>query len=275
MTTPKIGTIRRGGARLYVHPRTGEKAIGVTSVLNNLPKNFLQYWRAKVVAEFATDNAGTLVQMLLDSESARDSVLARQAAVDWLKNAPQRDTGKSAEDGTNVHDLTEKMAHGLPVGAVHPDYKPYVERYQRFLDRYQPEFLFLEETVWNVTHGYAGSFDALAIIEGETIILDTKTTRSGVHAEVALQLAAYKYAEHILTLPEPEPSLTEVAEPEPIEVELPKVSGAAVVHLRPDESALHPIYVGEDVFEMFLTLMKVREWDQNLSKKVLGNSIPF
>ncbi len=276
MTTPKVNTIRRGGARLYVHPDTGEKAIGVTSVVNMLPKTFLQYWRAKVVAEFAADNAGALVQMLLSADDdPRAYEVRKKGAVDWMKNAPQRDTGKSADDGTAVHDLCECIARGENPGPIHPDYAPYIERYRRFLDTYQPEFLFLEETVWNDEFGYAGSFDAIAKIEGETVLLDTKTTRSGVHAEVALQLAAYKNADYILRLTEPADSVTEVAEPKAERVELPAIDGAAVVHLRPDESALHPIYVGPEVFDIFVHLLHVRTWDQDLSKKVLGKPLDF
>ncbi len=275
MTTPKIGTIKRGGARLYVHPDTGAKAIGVTSVLNMLPKPFLQYWRGKVVAEFAADNVGTLVQMLLDAESARDKDLARKAAVDWIKNAPQRDTSRSAEDGTAVHDLCERIAQGIPTGPIHPDYQPYVDRFKRFLDEYQPEYVYIEDTVWNDTYGYAGSFDAIAKIQGEVVILDLKTTRSGVHSEVALQMAAYANADYILRLEETPDSVVDVPEPKAVKVPLPEVTGAAVVHLRPDTSSLTPVSIAPEVFEVFTTLLKVYGWDKDLQKNVLGNPLEF
>lgn len=273
MTTPKIQTIRRGGARLYVHPETGEKAVGVTSVLNSLPKNFLQYWRAKVVAEYAVANAGTLTQMLLEANGQeRDFVLAKKAAVDWLKNAPQRDTSKSAEDGTAVHDLCERIAAGEKVGPIHPDFRPYIDRFQAFLDTYQPEYLFIEETIWNDRLGYAGSFDAIVKIEGETILLDLKTTRSGVHAEVALQLAAYARGDYMLRIAEEEGF--EVPEPSVVKVPLPKIDGAAVLHLRPDESSLVPVSISDDVFSIFETLMGVRRWEAEISKNVLGSPMP-
>jgi len=276
MTQPKIGTIKRGGARLYVHPITGEKAIGVTSVLNSLPKPFLQHWRAKVVAEAAVNNAGTLTQMLLDANGeGRNFELGRKAAVDWLKGAPNRDTGKSAEDGTAVHDLCEKLAKGIPTGPIHPDYVPYIDNFKTFLDKFQPEFLFLEDTVWNEEHGYAGSFDWIAKIQGETVLGDNKTTRSGVHAEVALQLAAYANADYILKLVEPEPTPTTVEEPSLVKVDLPKLDGAAVLHLRPDTCSLVPISIRPEVYETFLTLLKVRAWEKDLSKSVLGAPIPI
>ncbi len=56
--------------------------------------------------------------------------------------------------------------------------------FNAFIDEFSPSFLFQEETVWSDTHLYAGSFDALAEIEGQRVWIDWKTTRSGVHEEV-------------------------------------------------------------------------------------------
>ena len=53
--------------------------------------------------------------------------------------------------------------------------------------------------MWSDRSGYAGSFDAVCRIEGERVLLDLKTTRSGVHADVALQLAAYARTEQLIT----------------------------------------------------------------------------
>ena len=275
MTTPKINTVKRGGARLYVHPVTGEKAIGVTSVLNSLPKPFLAFWRGKVVAEAAVDNAGTLVQMLLESNGqGRDFELGRKAAIDFIKGAPDRDTRKSAEDGTKVHDLCEMIAKDIPTGPIHPDYQPYVERFRRWLDLYQPEFLFMEDTVWHEDLGYAGSFDFIAKIQGETVLGDYKTTRSGVHGEVALQMSAYANADYILRIKDGTGSL-KVTEDEVEKIAIPKLDGAVVVHLRPDSSAMVPVSIRPEIFEMFQTLIKVRAWERELAKTVLGDSIDF
>ena len=88
----------------------------------------------------------------------------RVGAIDYLKRAPMRSTGGAADTGTEVHDLCEQMARGQRLGRVHPDLQPFLQGFQEFLDEFTPEFLFLEETVWSDTHGYAGSFDAIAIV---------------------------------------------------------------------------------------------------------------
>lgn len=259
MTTPKVNTISRGGSRLYVHPETAEKVPGVTSILNMLPKEFLKFWAAKVVAETAVENLGEVVGI-----SMRD----KGAAVDFLKRAPQRFTSNAADNGTNVHDLFERMARGEDPGRVHPDLEPYVAIFLGFVEAFKPEFLHLEQTVWSDTHGYAGSFDFMAYVTdpktGERLLAigDWKTTRSGVHEEVAMQLSAYAHADYIVL-------------PDGSKIEIPKVDVGLVVHARPEGGQVVPARIDDDVFETFLTLKKVYEYEKAGKKTVLGVPVPI
>lgn len=251
MTTPKVNTIKREGSRFYVEPDSGAKVPGVTSVVGMLPKEFLQYWQAKMVATAAVEELGTVVQMTL-----RDP----QAAIDHLKGAARRNTAEAARIGTNAHDLFERLARGEDVGRVHPELEPFARHFREFLDTVQPEYLFMEETVWSDTHRYAGSFDAWAKVNGETVILDYKTTRSGIHAEVGLQLAAYRYADHILR-------------PDGTRTPIPKTDGAAVLHVRPEGWNLTPVKADEDMFDMFLHLRAVFDYEKTGSKSVIGKPV--
>lgn len=252
MTTPRVTTIKRGSARFYVHPETRAKVPGVTSVVGMLPKEFLKFWAAKLVAETAVDNAGTVVQMMLTG--------GRDGAVDWLKRAPLRNTDKAADMGTEAHDIFEKMARQEKVGRLHPDLKPFAAHFGEFLEKAQPEFLHVEETVWSDTHGYAGSFDAIARIGDEVVIIDNKTTRSGVYPEVALQLSAYRYADYIIT----EDGST---------TDLPPISGGAVLHVRPEGWKLYPVRCDEECFAVFRSLIPVITWDKETSKGVIGKPV--
>ncbi|MDG4792715.1 hypothetical protein [Micromonospora sp. WMMD1082] len=249
---PKIHTISRGGSRFYVSPETGKKAPGVTSILGMLPKPFLQHWAAKVVAEYATDNLGELVGLRLNGE--------RQGVIDFLKGAPRRSTGAAAETGTAVHDLFEKLAKGEPIGRVHPDYRPFVEHFEAFTREFEPEFVFLEETVWSEEFDYAGSFDAYAVIDGERVFLDWKTTRSGVHPEVALQLAAYRFADFIIR-------------PDGSRVPQPSSTGGGVLHVRPEGWGFYPVRADEETFEYFKVLRQVFTWDREVKEAVVGMPI--
>lgn len=280
MTTPKINTIKRAGSRFYVEPSTGRKNPGVTSVVNMLPKEFLKFWAAKMVAEFAVENMGEVVGIAMRSP---------EAAIDLLKGAPTRFTKGAADVGTDAHDIFEKLAKGEDV-RVTPPLKPYIEHFNEFLAQAQPEFIFTEETVWSDELGYAGSFDALATIKGDipglkgkTLFFDWKTTRSGVHEEVALQLAAYRFATHVIR-------------PDGSRVPLPKTDGAAVLLVRPEGWKLVPVETGEvtlvepvldpdddtrvivpgvtvNIIDYFVALREILDWETDVKKRVLSKPV--
>ena len=253
MTAPKVPTFYRGGSRFYVHPTSGAKVPGVTSVLNMLPKPFLKAWAAKVVAESAVAMAqdGTLAPMV-----ARDP----SGTIDYLKRSPGRSTQGAADVGTAAHGIFEALAKGEPIGRVTEDLEPFVAHFRDFLDTVQPEYHRLEDTVWSETHGYAGSFDAFATIQGEKTWIDNKTTKSGVHAEVALQLSAYAHADYLLDGETGETLLQ------------PQGSRGVVVHVRPEGWALYEVPIGDDVFEHFLNLRRVFEWDA-IARSVVGRPV--
>ena len=251
MTTPKVATLTRSGSRFYVEPTTGEKVPGVTSVLNAVPKPFLQYWGQKLVAEYAYDNVAAIVNLAVSGE--------REAAVDMLKNAPRRFTQGRASIGTDAHGIFESMARGEKA-RVTPETKGHAEQFQMFLDEFQPEFLMMEETCWSDTHRYAGSFDAICQIGGETVILDYKTSKSA-YPDTALQLAAYRHADHIVRA-------------DGNKVPIPTITGGAVLHIREDEHTLYPYECGQEVFDTFLALRHhVYEWLQEQSKTVKGRPL--
>lgn len=243
-----VKTISRSGSRFYVEPQTKLKVPSVTSIVDMLPKPFLTYWASKTTAELAVDCIGELVGL-----AVRD----RAGAIDWLKRAPQRQTSGAADTGTEVHEYYEKLAKGEKLGRVHPDVQPFVNHINDFHDRYQPEYLFIEESVWSDTHLYAGSFDAIAKIDGEIVIVDAKTTRSGVHSEVAMQLAAYSNADRII-------------DQNGDNQDLPAITAGAVLHLRPEAWKFVPVRQDDEVFSYFLTLRKVFDWVKDVSDSVLG-----
>ncbi|WP_282203905.1 hypothetical protein [Kitasatospora fiedleri] len=248
-----VQTIKRGGSRFYVDPADGEiKVPGVTSVLGMLPKGFLTYWAAKLVAETAVNDLPAVLGIAM-----RD----QDAAIDYLKRAPSRFTARAADTGSDAHDLFERLARGERVGRVHPDMQQYARHFDAFLQAQQPEFLHLEETVWSDVHSYAGSFDAIAKIDGETVILDWKTTRSGVHEDVALQLKAYAKADRII--------LAATGESIPV----PTLDAAAVLHVRPEGAKLVPVDCSDDLFRFFTALLDVFQWDSTRKKSVIGRPV--
>ncbi len=254
MTTPKVATFHRGGSRFYVHPDTGDKVPGVTSVIGMLPKPFLKFWASKEVAStaIAMSKTGELAAMV-----ERDP----DGALDYLKRSPDRNTRKAADTGTAAHSVFETLARGDALGPLTEDLRPFAAHFSDFLDEVQPTLLRAEDTVWSKEHLYAGSFDALLEIEGERCWGDWKTTRSGVHAEVALQLSAYRKADFLLD--------GETGE----QLVHPKADRGIVLHVRPEGWALYEVPIGDDVFEFFLHLRQTFEWDRNFSKGIPGKPL--
>lgn len=118
------------------------------------------------------------------------------------------------------------------------------------------------------------------------VIADYKTSRDdytgagkekGPYPEVALQLAAYRYAEmaavwrarrfeqfkrryYLL-------SQAEAAMAKPV----PDVEGGVVIYLTPTRYAVHPIRCDEAVHEAFLYVIEAARWVNETSKHVIGH----
>ncbi|MGW3073531.1 hypothetical protein [Kitasatospora sp. NPDC001132] len=260
-----VRTIKRGGSRFYLlTDQPDVRYPGVTSVINMLPKGFLQFWAAKLTAELAVDSLPFVEQM-----AARD----RQGAVDYLKGASSRYTRIRADVGSKAHDLFERLVRGEHVGAVHPDLEPYKVLFLDFLAAVNPELIRAEDVAWSSRHEYAGSFDALIRVwldeagnptpdrSGQAVVLlvDWKTS-AATYADVALQLTAYAMADRLIA-------------PDGSSVPMPEIDGAAVLHITPDGWALKPVRVDEEVFSFFLALRRVFDWDRDVSKTVIGRAI--
>lgn len=249
-----VSTIKRGGSRFYVDPDDVRiKVPGVTSVVGMLPKDFLTYWAAKESAEAAVTNWDIVSKLV-----QRDPT----GAVDYLKGAHRRKSKAASDLGSAAHDMFERQARGDTINLrhVHADIKPHVRWFDEFLQEIQPEFLHLEETVWSDAHQYAGSFDAIARVDGEIVVLDWKTSKA-VYDSVALQLSAYRYADRIIRAEDGQ------------SVDVPAMHGGAVLHVRPEGWSFVPVECGEVVYGAFLALREVFEWEADGKKKVVGKPI--
>lgn len=252
MTSPKVATFSKGSSRYYIHPTTADKVPGVTSVLNMMPKPFLKPWGEKLVATEAVEGLKNWLPLAERSP---------QAAIDYLKTTPKRSTQGAADIGTAAHGIFEALAKGESLGQITPDLQPFADHYADFLAEVQPEFLALEDTVWSEKHAYAGSFDALARIQGRLAWIDNKTTKSGVYPEVALQLSAYANADYILT-----------EEGEQHHLPNEDTQHGLVVHVRPEGWALYEVPIGPEIFEVFLNLRSIFTWD-SISRSIVGKPV--
>jgi len=230
MTEPNTTTPvarRRNYGRGHSYEIDGRRVDGVTTILSNgVPKPALIDWAVRETVGYAADHWDELTETP-PSKRYRELEQAR-----W-------NTSKTAmARGTDVHTLAMQLAAGQEVD-VPDDQQGFVDSYLKFVDDWQPEEILVEVPVFNRTAGYGGTLDLVArLTDGNTWLLDWKTSKSGIFPETALQLAAYRYAEFYLD---------HISDPQP----MVPVDRCGAVWLRQDGYDLHPTESGEQTFRLF------------------------
>ena len=105
---------------------------------------------------------------------------------------------KAGKEGTQVHEACEKLVLGEEVSWMDnygtAKYSQIVwEMILKFADfwrTHKPELISAEDFVWSDVHRYAGTADLVVKMDGETWLLDIKTSNS-LHKSYDLQLASY------------------------------------------------------------------------------------
>lgn len=175
MTTPPLAENVKGRGRHYRHPVSGDLVPSVTNIIGILDKPALPRWAARETAKAAWS-----MRQSLDA-------MGEVEAVDVLKGAPWRRSGRAADRGTSIHAWLECALLGETLPYLEGESLEYVDAARGWLERWQPVTIATEVTMFAPT--YAGTADALVSIDGEVWLIDFKTS-SGLYPEVALQLAA-------------------------------------------------------------------------------------
>lgn len=251
MSAPR--NARSRGSQRYYSWRS-ENYWSVTTILQAVPKPALINWAKKFTAEYAVDNFDKLGALV---EPDADGTVDRQAAVDWLKGAAYRDRDRKADIGSQIHAATEAYVLGKPFPAWPKTIAPQMRAFERFLADYEPEFQMTEASVYNKTERYAGTLDGIVAIDGRVLVGDTKSGKA-IYPEVALQLAAYRFAEF-------------VGAPDGSENPMPETDGAFALHLPAQGGSYDVVDVkaDEEVFRYFLYFRESFRWMEQASKTVL------
>lgn len=228
-----------------------QKADGVTTLIGDgLPKPALLPWGIKSVAEYAADHLDRLVEM---------QPMGREALVAALKQAPYTERDLAAKRGTEVHNLAEKLIHGLEVD-VPEELAGHVDSCVRFLDTWKLAPVLVESVVASRRWNYAGTLDVVADRPGAPrAIFDYKTARSGIYGETALQLAAYAHAEVYLD-GEDEKPLPDVG-----------IEAGYAVWIRADGFDVYPVDISEQTFKTFCHVAYVAR-RAKVMKELIGPS---
>ena len=200
-------------------------------------------WAAKVSATYAVDNWPEL------------SRLVYQERINAIKAAHRTTRDDAANLGDSIHEYAEAYLKGDPTPAMTDQNESAIGALFGFFDKHKPELLGAEISVWS-EKGYAGTFDLLAKMGGETWLLDYKTGK-GIYPEVGLQLAALGKSDRILN--------------DELDV-LPKIDRYGVVHVRPDHeydgqpvaafARLHEVHLIEESYSAFLSALDLYNWQK-------------
>ncbi|WP_223772958.1 PD-(D/E)XK nuclease family protein [Streptomyces sp. 135] len=265
-----IDTVKKAGARFYFRDTAPNVTVpGVTSIISMLPKqDFLGPWQAGMAADLAIDSFDYLREM-----AARDRAGARR----YLSGAARRYTEARSKLGSRAHDAFERLMNGEELDYVHSDIVNHVRFFREFLAAVNPELVRAEDVAWSYEHNYAGSFDAILRVWVEAggptgvritpdrsgtpilIMVDYKTSKS-TYSDVALQLAAYRYADVVI-------------DPQGNEEPMPEVNSAAVLHITDEGWSFKGVRADRQVFNAFLTLRRTFDWVRTDSKDVIGSAL--
>lgn len=240
------------GSRTYTVPDGDGGTVdlpSVTTITGILDKSGpIKWWAAGLVANHALDNLDYYKKQLEKSD--------REKVWKELRKSFTKKTEAAMSRGTDVHSIIEDLILGKTVD-IDPASLPYVNAFRRFVeDHPSSEFEATELVVFNLTHGYAGTCDALMRSGGRVGALDWKSRQAKkvkdvyVYEGERLQVAAYANAEFFVA---PDGSVKP----------FPKVDGGSVVMLCEDGYSVGKVDVEAD-FKGFLAAASLFRWKESL-----------
>ena len=177
-----------------------------------------------------------------------------------IEKARYEVTSAATIRGTAVHALAQQLQSGQEIEVPEP-LVGHVDAYLRFVNEWQPREILVEAPVFSREFLYGGTVDLVADLnDNHRWILDFKTSKGEPWPEVALQLAAYRYAEFTLT-------------GDGTELPMPRVDRCGVIWLRADGYDLIPIQAGPDAFQAFGAVQAVAQFRSEPRENWVGEML--
>jgi len=238
------------GLRFYTW--MGQEYPSVTSLrrMAGLPFN-LHQWTLSRVIERAVGEFPAMTAMMTREKRPRERVREKNIVKEvsrWLRSAATEERDIASDLGKAVHDAA---ARGLKPSEVAPDVLPRLTQFYDWLRVSGAEIITVERQVWNLTEGYAGTFDFLIRLpSGEVIVVDLKTG-NGTYPEHALQLIAYSMAEFVGENDVIDHGVSQL---------LLNAQGMALLHLADDHWTWQRVQPNPSMFASFRGLLAFGRW---------------
>lgn len=230
----------------------GESYPSVTHILSAIAKPALVAWSANTERAAVTEAAADLYEEWTAAglpNMPRSWYLSTLTARLGEVKAHQKALAVAGEIGTQIHAAIEhQMREALGIATGPP---PVISdaanwafmAFEEFAARVGLAPIMVEQTVYSKTHGYAGTMDLLARVNGVLTLIDMKSGKS-IYPEAFLQAAAYCVA------------LEEMGHPIPAQamiLRLPKIETDPAF-----EAAIVPSR--DELFPVFLATKRLWEW---------------
>ena len=242
--------IRKDGRSGRFYEVDGLSLPSVTHILQVIGKPALINWAANQERAACLEAAADLYADLAKTPPmSRATFIATLEGRIGKQKAHKRTLDKAGEIGSQVHCLIEwnlRQQLGQKVGAepkVVDDAQWAFMSFQDWASSVSLEPIYIEQTVFSKKHGYAGTMDLLARVNGAVTLVDFKTGKA-IYGEALLQNTAYQMA-----LAEMGHCVAEQG----LIVRLPKVQ------TDPAFEVSAPI-IAVDLFPTFLNLIQVWKW---------------
>jgi hypothetical protein len=231
----------------------GVRYPSVTTILQAINKPALVPWAANQERAAVMAAAGDLYQAW--AAQAVRPPMPRSAFLSTLDvtlgpvRAHQRQLEAAGDIGSETHKLIEWMIRTRLGAEAGPEPIVSTAAQLAFLEfdawaasvRFKP--ILIERTVHSVKHGFAGTTDLLARVDGVLMVVDFKTGKA-IYPEAQLQVAAYSVAMFEMGY-RPQAALI---------VRLPKVAG--------DSLEVQPVSTVAELFPTFLAVKQLWTWQQ-------------
>jgi hypothetical protein len=242
----------------HAYKLDGKLLSGVTTIIDGTSsKQNLIGWAANMAVDYIQDSRlwtrGEGDKPYFDCSTSTLERVLQEARTAYAK---KRD--KAGQKGTDAHALVEEYINecikefgGKPHGEeITETVLPFAQWAFTNVDR----FIAAEQRLYSEKHGFAGTCDFIAVIDGKLTIGDLKTYPKMWSADAFIQMGAYSLCWKELTGEAPQQSVV-VKMCDPNDERLKKFGGNAF--------SVYPRYALEEDEEMFLTRLKMFRYNEN------------